>query len=463
MMTICMMAANDLSHDPRVERAARAASRGGYRVVRLGHDPEGTADRPPRHGEGRILVPSWRYHIAKAFASVVLRPVFFLNPLWTIRRVARRWPRVVAGRWRDWVERRWARRVARAAGRRRAWNSRWLDQVNLVLSCADLTRVMGKAGRAVRADLYHAHDLPALPAALAAAEASGAGVVYDAHELWVEMNPEWCWWFRQWATRLEARHIVQADRCIAVNGSIGKTLSERYGVASPTTILNCPDRHQYSEERAHDDRKNLSLGPNDVAVLYQGRYEPGRGLEELIDAAPLLTAHMTVFLRGYGVWEERLRERVRKNGMEARVKFLPPVPMDDLVQAAAFADIGVLPYRPVCENNRLASPNKLFEYMMAGLAVAASDLPELRRLLGENGWFFDPNDPASIAQALNSAAGGRETLNRVKASCRESARTRYNWETEGRTLVAVYDVVTGCRRTQPACAKGEPGVLAGRG
>jgi len=129
-------------------------------------------------------------------------------------------------------------------------------------------------------------------------------------------------------------------------------------------------------------------------VLFQGRYEAFRGLEELVESARLLPGVLLAF-RGYGSLERYLVRKVKQAGLEDRVAFFAPVEMSDLVQAAAEADVGVIPYIPTCLNNRLCTPNKLFEYMMAGLAVVASDLPELARFINQEevGALFDPTSP----------------------------------------------------------------------
>ena len=459
-----MMVGNDLSHDPRVSRAAQTARDQGYRVVMLGYDSTGGADGLPNDAEGHVIPSSWRFHSAKALACLLLRPLFFWNPLWMLWRLGRHCPQIIPPGWRAWANRKWAAKVIRTERTQKSWNERLLDQISLVLAVGDIQRVLGKAGRSIQADLYHAHDLPALPAAIVASRGLRARLVYDAHELWAEMDPEWMWWFKAWARRLERRTIKLADRCIVVNSAIGKVLTEQYGIDAPVEVLNCPSLHGSFDERAVRERKDLGLGPNDVAVLYQGRYESGRGLEQLIDASQHLSPNITVFLRGYGKWEGHLRARVQDIRGKARIRFLPPVPMHDLVGAAAFADIGVLPYRATCENNRLAAPNKLFEYMMAGLAIAASDLPAVRRLVGKSGgtWFFDPDDPLSIARTLNVMGHSSQILAKAKQVCRQLAGSRYNWETESRNLLGIYESLTGRRPGARAGTTIAPASMTGR-
>jgi len=132
---------------------------------------------------------------------------------------------------------------------------------------------------------------------------------------------------------------------------------------------------------------------------------------------------------------------VKEKRVEDRVSFASPVPMTDLVRAASEAEIGVIPYIPVCLNNRFCLPNKIFEYMMAGLALAGSDLPELRRIiLGYNlGGVFNPEEPQDIARALNELLADDAGLETMRRNALDASKTVFNWDIEGQKLLRLYD------------------------
>jgi glycosyltransferase involved in cell wall biosynthesis len=110
------------------------------------------------------------------------------------------------------------------------------------------------------------------------------------------------------------------------------------------------------------------------------------------------------------------------------------------VRRAADADIGINPIPAACLNTRYCLPNKLFEYMMAGLAVIASDLPELRKVVVDHdvGLVFDPVTPETIAGAIRALAQDEARLARCRANARAAARTTYNWEAAQQPLLAAY-------------------------
>src|SRR5205085_2214630 len=94
-------------------------------------------------------------------------------------------------------------------------------------------------------------------------------------------------------------------------------------------------------------------------------------------------------------------------------------------------------------NHQLGDTNKLHEYLMGGLPVIASDLPEIRRVVTMGtppvGELFDPSSPASIAGALSTLLGDRELLAARRAQARRLAEEHLNWAVEERRLLALYD------------------------
>jgi glycosyltransferase involved in cell wall biosynthesis len=122
-----------------------------------------------------------------------------------------------------------------------------------------------------------------------------------------------------------------------------------------------------------------------------------------------------------------------------------PVPMADLVATASEADVGVVPYTAYSPGYYYASPNKLFEYMFAGLAIAVSNLPVLEKIVRDHdlGVVFDPSDPKHIAEQLNALMGNPARLRACRENATRVARNRYNWDHEGGKLVDLYKTLAG--------------------
>lgn len=131
---------------------------------------------------------------------------------------------------------------------------------------------------------------------------------------------------------------------------------------------------------------------------------------------------------------------VVKNG-STNVQFLQPVDMKDLVISLNGFDVGIIPYRPTNLDYVYASPNKLFEYMMAGMAVVGSNLPVISNIIQTSscGLVFDPDNPENISEVINTMMNDPEQLLLMKKSSCNAARERWNWEIQSKPLLEEYE------------------------
>ena len=303
---------------------------------------------------------------------------------------------------------------------------RFSGEIGFLRDMLWITWAMLRAARSVRAAVFHGNDLPTLPLTTWAARLAGGKALYDSHELWVGMSPGWTSVFNNVARWVEDRYIRRMDAVVTVNDLIA--------------VMNCPEPESpRALDTHHSIRAKFGLQPDEPLILYQGRYEPGRGLEALIESGRYLSRGVIV-LRGYGSNEEDLRQLVAALGDSRRVFMVEPVSMADLVSAAAEADVGVVPYSAYSPGYYYTSPNKLFEYMFAGLAIAVSDLPFLEKIVRDHdlGVVFNPADPKHIAEQLSLLICNPARLRICKENATRVARDRYNWDHEGGKLVDLY-------------------------
>ena len=292
---------------------------------------------------------------------------------------------------------------------------------------------------AAGADVYHAHDLDALwPSARAAARV-GAHLVYDSHELFVEQSSLvhrpgvrgfWRW--------LERRLIRRVGRVLTVSSAIADSLQRTYGLEQPPVLVrNLPP---FREPVAGDGlRQALGLvGDREPLVLYQGGFLTGNGLPEQIAAMNRIREGRLVLL-GSGPTEESLRGQVAALGLDDRVLFLPRLPFPQLHALTCGADLGLCVIQPTGNSFLWSMPNKLFEYLMAGLPVVAGDTPEIRRVIEETeaGVLVDPGDPGAIAEAIRELLAD-EPRRRHMAEAARRAAERYCWEREVPRLLQTY-------------------------
>jgi glycosyltransferase involved in cell wall biosynthesis len=234
-------------------------------------------------------------------------------------------------------------------------------------------------------------------------------------------------------TILEDSLIRLTDGRMTVCDSLGKYFAERYAAEGFATVLNVPSvaflPPAHILQRRRERRK----------ILYHGSYSAYRGLEEIIYAARWIDNADFVF-RGVGAHGIRLKELTHSEGMGDRITFADPVPVNEMIPAATDCDIGLSPFIPVFKTFEYALPNKFFEYMMAGLASASSDLVELRRLSRELciGITFPSFEPVDIAGCLNELLAQPDRADEYRYNAYEAARTRFNWEVEEEKFLAFY-------------------------
>jgi len=295
-----------------------------------------------------------------------------------------------------------------------------------------LTAGLVRAGRKLGSfDVVHANDLDTLPAAALLARRSSARLVYDAHELYTTQEPDPPRAHQLVSASLEASLARRADVVSTVSEPIAEELRRRLRLDEmPRVVLNCPPLVDVAVEPPAEG--------SPLAVVYQGAMGPGRPLEDLLVAAEHAPgAHFT--LRIAGANPALLRGEVERRGLE-NVAVVEPVPPDRLVEALAGFEVGLVINRPVTQNDELVFPNKLFEYLMAGLAVAAPRLPGLEPLVdGERlGVTFEPGHPDELGQVLQSLAEDRALVHELRGRARAAAVERYNAESQADALVSLW-------------------------
>ncbi len=287
------------------------------------------------------------------------------------------------------------------------------------------------------ADVYLAHDLPMLPVAAAASRAHGAKLVFDSHELFAEQE------FsdrekRRWRD-IESRYIGSCDAVMTVNPSIAQELQQRYGLANVHVVYNAERRAKpaISTRLFHE---KLSLPPEARVLLFQGGLSAGRNLETLVESMVLVrdsTIHLVVL--GDGQMQARLARLANGN---PRVHFIPAVPQAELMAWTGSASAGVIPYQATCLNNYYCTPNKLFEFIAAGLPILASNLPEIRRIVEENGVgrVADMESGPAFASAIDEFFRSDEQLQAWRDAARGASQV-IAWEVEGQKIVDIFEAL----------------------
>jgi glycosyltransferase involved in cell wall biosynthesis len=260
-------------------------------------------------------------------------------------------------------------------------------------------RLVALGGGISQASSVIAADLDSLLAGVVLKHTHRVPLVYDAHEAWTEAfqdhsEPERVFW-----RAFEALLCREADRCFIPSPIAARVLEDRYGVSFEVL----PNAEPLAS--AFTAQTDQATAPRPPTFLFQGIVSPHRGLMQLIDAWHRLQSDAVLVIRGPSYDDQYLVDLQAQAGLllNKKIFFPPPVSEEALVEMCAQADVGVISYEPVNLNNYAACPNKLSQYMAAGLPILTNKLPYIEEVIqsGQCGVAVDFADVTALAAAID--------------------------------------------------------------
>lgn len=298
------------------------------------------------------------------------------------------------------------------------------------------------------ADIYHVHDLPCLKAGYYASKYRNVPLIYDAHELYYaqEVLPPK---LQKLYFSLEKKYIRYPDVVITVNPFIANLMAERYKINKPTVILNCTETPKgFDVQTTRSKIKEKELIPNKYKiVLYQGWISPERNIETIIRGVKYFPENTCLAIIGYGDYQSKLQQIAEEQKVLERVFFLGTVPSEEMLNYSVGADIGVIPYLPIDDNHMYCSPNKLFEYVLAGVPVITADLPFFKMIQEKYGVIeiADMTSPQKFGNVVSELINNPSKLKELKSRCYDAGKV-LNWENEGNKLLEIYNQIVNTIR-----------------
>ena len=289
-------------------------------------------------------------------------------------------------------------------------------------------------------DAYHANDLETLPIAYILGKVKKRPVVYDSHELYIDMGKHHPLARKLWyviekflSKRTTVNILTTRSRC--------RIFAERYLVKLPVTVMNCQNFVELKKYNLF--RKSLPIPKNEKIIIYQGVIAPERGIDVLIEAFKKLD-HGTLILMGSGSYKDKLKDDLNHWHQKRRIFILDPVPWAELYRFTASADIGISLVQNIGLNHYTMLSNKLFEYLTAGLPVIFPDFPEWRNIIYKNeiGIVVDETNPYEVANAIQRLIEDKRLYWSMSKNAIEIVKNKYNWQNEGRKLVHIYNKLT---------------------
>jgi glycosyltransferase involved in cell wall biosynthesis len=411
---------NPCTHDSRVLREARLLRRLGYSPLILGvvsdrdSDPAASVDGIPV----RRLEPT--------------------SPLAWLRGLLRSGPSGAGG----------GAPAEAAAPSGGAGRPGPLVQLHRWLRTLDYYRRAIAVVREQRPILIHCNDYNTMWVGVAARALTGAAVVYDAHELWPDRNlrPEPRWWL----LLCEALFVRVAHRTITASPGYAEVIAKRYRVPRPPVVRNIPDLAMGTNASGAGNGDGAG-GAAAGTVTYIGALTRNRGLEESIRAIALVPdARLRMVGPIHPPYRAELERLAREQGVSERVELADPVPPDEAVASIRGAAVGLALIRPACLSYELSLPNKLFEYILAGVPVLADDLPVIGTFVREHevGLVARGDDAHDVAAKLTEMLDPER--NRTLREAAGRAASDLTWERESVILESTYAEATALAEARRA-------------
>ncbi len=294
------------------------------------------------------------------------------------------------------------------------------------------SRLVYAAFRHERVACVNCHSLPVLRLCVKLASATGARLIYDTHELETETNG--LGGVRKVLSKfVERRLIRRPDAIIVVSQSIGEWYARTYGIPAPTLVLNAPPVTATARTRILRD--NLGISDSQRIYLYLGVLAPGRGIELLCAAFDSLPGERPALVfMGEGVLEPQIRAYAARN---PDIHLAPAVAPAEVLHFTASADVGLCVIENTCLSYAYCMPNKIFEYIHAGIPTVSSDLPELRRVVSEENIGVIARDftVSGIADAVSKMQS--LDLAAFRPHLQKAAET-YSWSRQAEKLLQLY-------------------------
>jgi glycosyltransferase involved in cell wall biosynthesis len=299
------------------------------------------------------------------------------------------------------------------------------------------------------ADVYHACEWTALPACYIAALIHHKPLIFEAYELPLQDHAlaALSKGRRRLYTWMQLFLTYTLPRCaavITVSPPIVHEIQSRYHIPHVTLLRNISNYQATTKTPIL--REYLQLSAQTRIALYQGNLQPDRGLDRLVLAAAYLEPECMLVIMGknIGTTQAELEALITLQHAGNYVKIIPAVPYDTLSTWTASADIGltILPL-DYSENMKMCLPNKLFEYIQAGLPVLSSPLPAVQEILNTYnvGKVISSLHPAAIGTAINTMLNDSTALKRMHDNALQAAHQDLCWEKESQYLIRLYQQV----------------------
>lgn len=286
-----------------------------------------------------------------------------------------------------------------------------------------------------RSNLLFSNDLDTLLPNYLVHKIKGIPLIYDTHEYFTGV-PELSDrpFVQKFWKNIEQNIFPKLKHVITVNESMAGLFHKEYG-NELMVVRNIPSRPKRGEVPGKAD---LGLPETKIILLQGAGINVDRGAEEAVEAMQYIDNAVLVIL-GTGDIVEQLKERVGELGLDHKVKFIPRQVPEQLFNYTLQAEIGLTLDKDTNINYRYSLPNKLFDYIHAGVPVLASPLKEVRKIVEKYdiGSMIESHQPVHIAEKMKQMLEDEDARKRWKANLKIAA-AELDWENEKKVLTELF-------------------------
>jgi len=286
------------------------------------------------------------------------------------------------------------------------------------------------------ADWFIAHTQAALPIAAQAANHWDAKLGFDCEDLLAENGTDPA----DIVKLIQRRYLPLCTYVSVPSKCLGDRLSREYGIPPPHVLYNVSRAHLAKGLLPPRERPLTST----LRLHWFGQtIGQGRGIEDAIAAVGLLAdTQVELHLRGRldSEFRSKLEAMGRKHSVPDKLFFHSAIPPMDVIRNMDQFDVGLALERADHGNYALAATNKLFGYLLAGLAVAATDTLGHREVMEEipaAGFLYDAGNPGALADGLGNWIADRGRLRAAQQCAWDAARERFCWDVEKETFLNI--------------------------
>lgn len=284
-----------------------------------------------------------------------------------------------------------------------------------------------------KADVIVSNDLDTLFACSLLSKIKRIPLIYDSHEYFTEsvglqgrnrIRAFWLW--------IERNCISTVSKAYTVSQPIADAYKTKYNIDFKL-VRNFP-----SVENLPSSELNTFF-PGRKVILYQGVFNPNRGLEETIQAMQFLDDTYLFVLIGYGELERALKSLTNQLNLNQKVHFTGKLPYETMMQYTYQADLGIALEAPVGKSFEYSLPNKVFDYVHSSLPFISLGTPEVKKIIEQDeiGIIIPSNKPETIAIAIEKLLNDTDLYQRIQQN-QHRVRQNYTWENEEKVLQEIY-------------------------